>query len=81
MVFYRFAFKPIQALPVMEMGPDKKYGITSEESVIFSGFHTGESFYIVASKLDVNRAEAEMSRSFCFLIWKRQGHLDFTISQ
>lgn len=47
-VFYRSASKPIQALPVIELELDKKYGLTDEESVIFSGSHTGEPFHIQA---------------------------------
>ena len=42
------ASKPLQALPVMELGLDKKFGITPEESVIFSGSHLGEPFHIAA---------------------------------
>ena len=34
MVFYRSASKPLQALPVIARGLDKKYGITPEESVL-----------------------------------------------
>ncbi len=47
-VFYRSASKPVQALPVMEMRLDEKYGITPKESVIFSGSHTGEPFHMEA---------------------------------
>lgn len=47
-VYYRSASKPIQALPVIAMGLDKKYGITEEESVIFAGSHAGEPFHLKA---------------------------------
>ena len=47
-VFYRSASKPIQALPVIARGLDKKYGITEEESVIFAGSHAGEPYHIAA---------------------------------
>lgn len=47
-VYYRSASKPIQALPVIAMGLDKKYGITEEESVIFAGSHAGEPFHVKA---------------------------------
>lgn len=47
-VYYRSASKPIQALPVIAMGIDKKYGLTEEETVIFSGSHAGEAFHINA---------------------------------
>jgi len=45
-VYYRSASKPIQALPVIMRDLDKKYGITEEESVIFSASHSGEPFHI-----------------------------------
>lgn len=47
-VYYRSASKPVQALPVIAMGLDRKYGITEEESVIFAGSHAGESFHVSA---------------------------------
>ncbi len=40
-VFYRSASKPIQALPIIQMGLDKKYGLTDEEVTIISGSHVG----------------------------------------
>ena len=43
-VYYRSASKPIQALPVIAMGLDEKYGLTEEETTIFSGSHLAESF-------------------------------------
>ncbi len=48
MVYYRSASKPIQALPVIAMGLDEKYGLTPEETVIFSGSHLGEDFHVDA---------------------------------
>lgn len=47
-VYYRSASKPLQALPVIELELDRKYGLTEEESVIFSGSHAGEPFHIAA---------------------------------
>ena len=47
-VYYRSASKPVQALPVIAMGLDRKYGITEEESVIFAGSHAGEPFHVKA---------------------------------
>lgn len=47
-VFYRSSSKPVQALPVIQAGVVRKYGLTPEESVIFSGSHAGESFHIAA---------------------------------
>ena len=47
-VFYRSASKPIQALPVIARGLDKKFGLTEEESTIFAGSHAGEAFHIAA---------------------------------
>lgn len=48
LVFYRSASKPIQALPAIVRGLDKKYGITREESVIFAGSHAGEQIHVDA---------------------------------
>ena len=45
-VYYRSASKPIQALPVIARDIDKKYGLTPEETVIFSGSHLGEAFHV-----------------------------------
>ena len=47
-VYYRSASKPIQALPVIARGLDKKFGLTDEESTIFAGSHAGEAFHIAA---------------------------------
>ena len=48
MVYYRSASKPLQALPVIARRLDEQYGITEEESVIFSGSHLGEDFHVKA---------------------------------
>ena len=45
-VYYRSASKPIQALPVIARNLDKEYGITEEESVVFSASHSGEPYFI-----------------------------------
>lgn len=47
-VYYRSASKPIQALPVIARGLDRKFGLTEEESTLFAGSHTGEKFHIAA---------------------------------
>ena len=47
-VFYRSASKPVQALPVIARGLDRKFGLTEEESTIFAGSHAGEAFHIAA---------------------------------
>ncbi len=47
-VFYRSSAKPIQALPTIALGLDKKYGLTDEESAIFAASHMGEDFHIAA---------------------------------
>ncbi len=47
-VFCRSASKPIQALPVIARGLDKRYGITDEESAIFAASHMGEEFHVRA---------------------------------
>ena len=48
MVFYRSASKPVQALPVIARGLDKKYGLTDEETAIFAGSHQGDTFHVAA---------------------------------
>ncbi len=48
MVFYRSASKPVQALPTIAMGLDRKYGLTGRESAIFSGSHTGQDVHMEA---------------------------------
>lgn len=45
-VYYRSASKPLQAIPVIARGLHKKYGLTEEETVIFSGSHLGEEFHM-----------------------------------
>lgn len=47
-VFYRSASKPVQALPVIARGLDKKYGLTDEETAIFAGSHQGDVFHVAA---------------------------------
>lgn len=47
-VFYRSSSKPIQALPVLARDLHKKYGLSDEETTIFSGSHLGEDFHINA---------------------------------
>ncbi len=47
-IYYRSASKPIQALPVIRRGLDKKYGLSDEETVIFAGSHAGEAYHIEA---------------------------------
>lgn len=44
--FYRSASKPMQALPVLTLGLDRKYGLTEEETAIFSGSHWGDDEHI-----------------------------------
>jgi len=47
-VFYRSASKPIQSLPVFELGLDKQYGFTDEESVVLSASHDGMPCHVAA---------------------------------
>ena len=42
--FFRSSSKPIQALPVLLMGLDKKYGLTGEECAIMAGSNAGEAY-------------------------------------
>lgn len=48
MVFYRSASKPIQALPVFELGLEKRYGLSAEEATILSGSHAGMPVHVAA---------------------------------
>jgi len=41
-VFYRSSSKPIQALPLLVMGLDKKYGLSDIECAIMAGSNAGE---------------------------------------
>jgi len=54
--FYRSSSKPIQALPVIKYGLDKKYGLTDEETVIFAGSHVGEPFHVAALESIMKKA-------------------------
>ncbi len=47
-VYYRSASKPLQALPVVRRGLDKKYGLTDEETVLLAGSHAGEPYHVAA---------------------------------
>lgn len=44
--YYRSASKPIQSLPVLIHGLDKKYGLTAEETALFSGSHWGDEEHV-----------------------------------
>ena len=44
--YYRSASKPVQALPVLVRGLHKKYGLTEEETAIFSGSHWGDADHV-----------------------------------
>lgn len=82
-VYYRSASKPIQALPVIAMGLDKKYGITEEESVIFAGSHAGEPFHVKAlqsvfEKAGLREEQLIMNPAYpaekkAYLNWVRSG--------
>ena len=44
--YYRSASKPLQVLPVLVRGLHKKYGLTEEETAIFSGSHWGDADHV-----------------------------------
>lgn len=56
-VYYRSASKPIQALPVIAHRLDERYGLTDEETVLFSGSHLGEAFHMEALKSIMQKAD------------------------
>ena len=82
-VYYRSASKPIQALPVIAMGLDKRYGLTEEETVIFAGSHAGEPFHVKAlesifAKTGLKEEELIMNPAHpaeqkAYLDWVRSG--------
>jgi len=43
--FYRSAMKPLQAIPIFKSNIIEKYGLTSEESALFTASHRGESYH------------------------------------
>ncbi len=45
-IFYRSASKPYQVIPVLMRSLHKKYNLTDEETVIFSGSHVGDEEHI-----------------------------------
>ena len=45
-VFYRSASKPLQAIPIIMRGLDRRYGLTDEETIIFGGSHCGDQTHI-----------------------------------
>ncbi len=55
-IYYRSASKPIQALPVIARRLDEQFGLTEEESVIFSGSHLAEEFHIRALRSIIQKA-------------------------
>lgn len=62
-VFYRSASKPIQSLPVFELGLDRRYGFTEEESVVLSASHAGMPCHMAALESILQKsglAEAQM---------------------
>ncbi len=44
--FYRSTSKPVQALPIIQRELDRKYGLTAEETAIFSGSHWGDAEHV-----------------------------------
>lgn len=44
--FYRSCSKPIQALPIIQLELDRKYGLTEEEAAIFSASHWGDPYHV-----------------------------------
>lgn len=55
-VFYRSTAKPIQALPVIMRALHTRYGLSEEETVIFSASHAGQSFHVSAMERIMEKA-------------------------
>jgi L-asparaginase II len=60
--FLRSSAKPIQAIPVVKRGLDKKYCYTDKETTILTGSHRAESFHVEAlesimKKIDIREDE------------------------
>ena len=56
-VFYRSASKPIQSLPVFQMGLNKKFGITEEEATVLSASHAGMPCHVKAIESIMKKAD------------------------
>jgi L-asparaginase II len=48
--FLRSAAKPIQALPVIELGAADRFGFTAQELAVMTGSHSGEENHLLAVK-------------------------------
>lgn len=48
LTFLRSSAKPIQVLPIVEKGLDKKYGLTNKEITVMTGSHRAETFHVEA---------------------------------
>lgn len=55
-VFFRSASKPVQALPVFKYGLDEAYGLTAEETAVFSASHTGMPCHVRAVESILKKA-------------------------
>lgn len=63
--FLRSASKPIQALPVLLRGLDKKYNLDGSEIAIMAGSHRGEPFHIEILQRLLNKAEIDEHSLIC----------------
>ena len=57
LMFYRSASKPVQAMPVVRSGVDKKYGLTGEEVAIMAGSQRGEFAHVDVINSIMEKAE------------------------
>jgi len=69
LTFFRSAAKPLQALPIIARGLDKKYGLTGPEITIMAGSHIGERIHIevlesLLSKTSLKEDDLIMSPTF-----------------
>ena len=60
--FYRSCSKPIQMLPVLTHNLDKKYGLTQEETAIFSGSHFADADHIAVLTSILEKTGLDESR-------------------
>ncbi len=71
LTFYRSSSKPLQALPIIARGLDKKYGLTGPEVTVLAASHSGERMHIeilesLLAKTDFKEDDLIMNPTFPF---------------
>ncbi|WP_438824547.1 asparaginase [Bacillus sp. JJ1521] len=63
--YFRSSAKPIQALPVFLSNIITKYGLTNEETAMFSASHRGESYHINALESMLQKLPIKEEELYC----------------